>query len=145
MNKDLGPCWAKNDGPARHKHHILPVQYGGPEDGRTVNLCPSCHDEVHSLERKLIAGEKLSYTPHPNITTLVKYVVQQYRIWQDSGGSNEGARNMVQFSCTAEEKAIAHDLKRRMGMRSLERMFKLLMFQEYERRVKGKGNTHGRS
>lgn len=142
--KDLGLCWVDGKDRAREMHHVLPVEVGGPMDGRLVPLCGNHHTEIHDAARALLKGEMPLVYTHPRVGTLANYIVQQTRIFEESGEPAADARNMMQVSFDAAHLSMAHDLKRQMGMRSLERMVIVLIEQEWLRRRSGNPSS-GRS
>ena len=143
-------CWVDNVANVSDKHHIVPVEYGGPETGLTVPLCPTCHRNIHreAAERLKLGPGTSKYVneenypevePHNRASFLVEYIVQS-KIRFDATGEEkaEGARNMIQLSCTREQLAMAHDVKKSMGMKSLERMILLLITEKWISYKKGK-------
>lgn len=125
------------------QHHIIPVEYDGPENGLTVPLCPSCHRRVHAEAREAAKGSKgLHVNPenYPDTeqrnraTMLADYILQAYIIFKDSGKSKaDGARNIVSASFTNEELAILHQIKSRRKFSSQARLIKTLVMEEYFR------------
>lgn len=131
------------------KHHIRPVVYGGPENGRTVDLCATCHREVHEDAESRFAGTLAPYSVnfdfgnnlHVNdrsksqrLAILSLYIFNTKRDFVDSGKvKSDTARNMMQVSLEADELAIAHELKRALGFKSLERLVKHLLVEKWQK------------
>lgn len=112
-------------------HHVIPVEYDGPEDGKQVDVCPSCHDLVHNVAEHYSKTGVMRDDLTPNQRLLVNYIVQAKARFQASGKTKaDNARNQVQVGFSNEELAALHELKRRLGFRSLERLLKHLVFQE---------------
>lgn len=129
------------------KHHLRPVEYGGPENGRTVDLCPSCHREVHEDAEARFGG---ILKPYPNdfdfgnaisvedrtkkqrLAIVSLYIFNTKRNFQDSGKFKaDTARNMMQVSFSTDELGVAHELKRALGFKSLERLVKHLVVEKW--------------
>ena len=142
-------CWVDNN-KSPDKHHIFPVEYGGPENGLTVPLCTNCHRNVHreaeSLYKTQVRGSNVNRETYPDIDEYNKalflsdYIVKSKTQFELSGEEKAlGARNMLQVSFERDELAMAHDLKLMLGMRSLPSMVKLLIIEEWKRqKQKGK-------
>lgn len=127
------------------KHHIIPVEFGGEEDGLTVPLCPSDHRAIHreaeNRARQGEAGKFINEELYPTsykrerAELLANYVYQAKVRFDDSGkGKADTSRNIIQVGCTPQELAIAHDLKRSMGFNSLSRLLKHLFLEEWKKR-----------
>lgn len=134
--RDIGLCWACPKGKkkkARERHHILPVEWGGPKEGRLVNLCPTCHTELHDLARAVIQQEPIKENYSERVILLARYAVEQYNRFKATGEKKaKGARHMAQVSFTRDELAIAHDVKKSLGFRSLERTIKFLIIDKWK-------------
>lgn len=37
------------------EHHVIPICYGGPKDGKTIFICEDCHAAVHRTAESLCA------------------------------------------------------------------------------------------
>lgn len=142
-------CWVDNKKNISDQHHIVPIEYGGPEDGLTVPLCPTCHRNVHREAAAQLKGKPPNQfvndenyhkeEQHNRAMFLVKYIVQAKQRFDNTGEKKaKGARNMIQISCTREELAIAHDLKKQLGFRSLERTLKYLILDRWKQLKQGK-------
>lgn len=148
-NADPKRCWVDGVKNVSDQHHIVPVEFGGPADGLTVPLCPTCHRNIHREAehqfKKKESGEFVNDENYPDFRAkerallLSRYVLQSKVKFVETGRKKaEGARNMLQVSFEADELAMAHDLKRMMGMRSLSRMVKRLVLDEWMRRKTNK-------
>ena len=133
-------CEAKN---ISDQHHIFPIEYGGPKDGLTVPLCPTDHRNVHREAEHTFkngsSGEYINLKTYKNKDQLTRakfisnYVLEAKKKFLASGNKKaDGARNMMQVSFTRQELATAHDLKKQLGFRSLERMVKYLILDAYK-------------
>lgn len=144
-------CWVDGVKNVSDKHHISPVEYGGPEDGLTVPLCPTCHRNIHReaetrFKTQNAEAEKYVNTdnyPDPEAYDralfLATYVLQSKLRFVASGKEKaDTARNMAQISFTKEENLVAHDVKRQLGFRSLERAIKHLINEKWLELKKGK-------
>lgn len=139
-------CFVCNEPDEVDAHHVLPCEYGGPRDGKTVDLCTRHHRVVHrAAESYAKTGE---YTKNylrlstdtgerQRAEVLVRYILYQKREHEDSGKAlADTARNTVAVQCTPEELALFHAVKTQMGMKSLARAIKLLVMKEYQRQNK---------
>jgi len=132
------------------RHHIRPVEYGGDEKGRTVDLCANCHRNVHEDAESRFEGLLPPY-PHnfdfgnrlaledrsveQRLAVLSLYIFNMKRQHEESGKLKaDTARNMLQISLSVDELAIAHDLKRKYGFKSLNRLVKHLLVTEWKQR-----------
>lgn len=143
-NCDPNRCWVDNKKNISDKHHIIPIEYGGPKDGLTVPLCPTCHRNIHREATAIYKnsnkrGDYVNSENYPKYKALQKaeflvqyIVVAQTKFAATGERKAEGARNMAQISFTREELAIAHDVKQRLGFRSLERCLKFLVLDKYK-------------
>lgn len=135
-------CGKKN---ISDQHHIIPVEYDGPENGLTIPLCPTDHRSIHKeAERRARQGESGIFVndelyPRPEqrerAEMLANYVYQAKVRFENTGkGKADHSRNIIQVGCTPQELAIAHDLKRALGFKSLSRMMKHLFLSEWQKR-----------
>lgn len=137
-------CFVCNEPDEVDAHHVLPCEYGGPKDGRTVDLCTRHHRLVHrAAEQYAKSGtytnnyQRLSEEHRQRADVLIKYILHQKREHEDSGKAlADTARNTVAIQCTPEELALFHAVKTQMGMKSLARAIKLLVMKEYQRQNK---------
>lgn len=149
VNADPKKCWVDGKKNISDQHHIAPVEYGGPQDGLTVPLCPVCHRLVHREAAAIGKGK----TPYQYVNDenyedkeqynkamfLVGYIVQAKQRFDNTGEKKaKGARNMIQISCTREELLVAHDVKKQLGFRSLERTLKYLILDKWKQLKQGK-------
>lgn len=51
----FGKCPICGDVGALEGHHIIPISYGGPEDGQLVYICEKCHFACHRTAESLLA------------------------------------------------------------------------------------------
>lgn len=116
-------------------HHVIPVEYGGPEDGTKVDICASCHDLVHAEAEHLAKTGSFEGELTNKQEILAKYILQAKLRFMASGKEKaDSARNMMQVSFTKEELLIAHDLKKKLGFKSLPRMVKHLILEAYTKK-----------
>jgi len=144
-NADPKQCFVCGKRNISDQHHIIPVEFGGPEDGLTVPLCPTDHRSIHreaeTRARQGETGKFINPSLYPNrdererAEMLANYVYQAKIRFDDSGkGKADESRNIIQVGCTPQELAIAHDLKRAMGFKSLSRLLKHLFLTEWQKR-----------
>jgi len=138
-----GKCWScRKDRPVE-SHHLHPLEYGGEQNGEQQLICADCHNVLHKeaefyykhghfqdLDRTIPfqpgkTGER--------IRQLIAVVVKAKQAFM-AGEINAGEqRRMTQISWdNDEEHLIAHEVKRRMKFKSLERAIKHLIFEKYQ-------------
>ena len=148
-NADPKRCWIDNKKNISDQHHIVPVEYGGPKSGLTVPLCPTCHRQVHREAVALVKGKNIgNYVNgenYPKIKQLhranflVQYIVRAKQRFDAIGDKKaEDAGNMTQISFTREELAMAHDVKKMLGISSLPKTAKYLFAKEWKRLKQGR-------
>ena len=146
-----GTCWCCEDANVPVQgHHIIPVEYGGPMDGKKVNICGKCHTQLHyeaeayyKTGQYLSPIESLSY--FNRLEKLIKKVVEAKSTFEDSGQPDNDQRRMTQISwASSEELAIAHAVKRAMKFTSLERTIKACVF-EFAKALQKKGRLQPKS
>jgi hypothetical protein len=136
-------CWVNKVKNVSEQHHIRPVEYGGPEDGLTVPLCPSCHTFIHReaaeqfnmiTANKFVNRENFPKEDEYNRAWfLADYVLKSKLTFVASGEKKaEGARNMMSVSFERDELAMAHDVKKMLGFRAMDRMVKYLILDKWK-------------
>lgn len=130
-------CYVCHEIKAAQDHHLLPLEYGGPKDGPTVKLCPSCHLICHYESSNYFnTGD---YDRLEDIFTsaaldralrVISYILQQRVAFEDAGKPAQDARRTVQLHFTHDELLLLHNLKRLKKFRSLERLIKACVFVE---------------
>lgn len=128
-------CDTKN---VSDRHHIIPCEYNGPKDGKTVPLCPTCHRLVHREGEyrfknkeggKHVNAENFPKSIYLNrANTLAEYILQaKLRFLQTGKSKADDSRNMIQVSFTPEELRMVHSLKKDLGFTSLTKLIKYLI------------------
>lgn len=124
-------------------HHIVPIEYGGAESGKQVPLCPTCHRHVHKEGEYYVRhgrwGEYVNENNYPDLGQLSRakllahYIAESIKRFRSTGKAKaDDSRNIIQVSLTVDELALTHDLKRKLGFKSLERLMKHLIFEKWE-------------
>lgn len=89
-----------------HSHHLRPREYGGDEDGAQIALCPTCHDRLHDYFRLWLKGDLdvslFEFDTLPRWKRAIQLIIDQYKIFQRSGGKLENRGN-VGLKLTREE------------------------------------------
>lgn len=116
---------------AAQSHHLLPLEYGGPKNGPTVDLCPSCHLTCHyEAESFYSSGVYLRLntifkgSALKRAVEIINYIVKQKSSFESSDNPAEDARRGVNLSLSHEELQLAHIAKKVSGFSSLERFVK---------------------
>lgn len=114
-------------------HHVIPVEYNGPEDGKKVDICATCHDLIHAeAEYYAEHGEFDAEHMTQKQELLANYIVQaKLRFLATGKKKADTARNMVAISLSNEELLALHTLKKALGFRSLQRLLKHLIIEAY--------------
>lgn len=137
-------CYVDGVKNVSEQHHIIPVEYNGPRSGTTVPLCPLCHTNIHreaeNWHNTGKFGKYVNDDNYPDLNALARATVlatyvrdAKLRFNAEGGIKGDDTRNMMQVSFTPEELAIAHDLKRALGFKSLPRMVKYLILDKHQK------------
>ena len=120
-------------------HHIFPVEYGGPMDGRQVMLCATHHDRIHRTFNRVKAGKQsIGSIENSYERTLVEKINQQYTEFQTNGGIAPDARRRIVASLDEDEQKMVRVLKAHEGHSSIDKMLKHWIREKYERLTHGK-------
>lgn len=143
MAKTQKPCFICTNSAILDTHHIVPVEYGGEECGRTVDICPSCHRQVHRCAELSYAAKTkpngTGYLPKTvDVETVLRfnviagYIYNAKMLHEQSGKSMaDTARNMLQISLDKDTHTMLHELKHSMHLRSIERVVITLIHEAY--------------
>lgn len=123
-------------------HHVIPLEYGGEQDGKKVPLCSLCHRGIHREAEALSRGEDASGKFSGHLKTeaqtrrfdvLVNYIVEAKRRHMASSpsGKAETARNMVSVSLTGDQLRMLHAVKQSYGMTNMSNVVVRLIETAY--------------
>ena len=138
-----GKCWCCHKTRPVESHHLHPLEYGGEKDGQQVLICADCHNVLHKEAEFYFKHGKfqeldftIPFQPGKigeRIRQLIAHVVKAKQLYL-AGEINAGEqRRMTQISWdNDQELLIAHEVKRRMRFKSLERAIKALVFEKYQ-------------
>lgn len=139
-----GKCYVCAEKKPVQDHHILPREYGGPKDGPTIKLCPTCHLICHyESEIYYQTGDyaeletTYSGAALDRAESVCERIVKARLRFENSGKPAEDARRRVNVNFSHDELQLMHNLKRVMKFRSLERLVKscvLVMLREQRKR-----------
>lgn len=136
MAYKLSKCYVCQTEGASQSHHLLPLEYGGPKNGPTVNLCPKCHLTCHyEAEIFYKEGEYLNLEENFKESSLVRvqeiinYVLKQKASFEDSGKPAQDARRNINLSLTADELLLVHAAKRVSKFTSVQRFVKMCIME----------------
>lgn len=149
MSYQSGTCWCCRQQRPIDYHHVSPIAYSGPRDGKQVPLCGACHKLAHYEAEYYFANGHYHEidTTIPESTgmgirlrKLAQKIIETKQQWLDNGQDDAEQRRMTQISwASSEELAMAHDLKRALKFTSLERAIKFCVFEVHKAlRNKGK-------
>lgn len=135
-NATLGPCPVCGKVKYLEGHHIIPVSYGGPIDGKMVNLCESCHFAVHKTAESLMAKTvkpKNWFENKEQLKAAAPYVQAVIDAKRDMMEGNDPAllhkpvRRMLQVQLSKYEMQRLHKVQRDRGYKSLEKFVEDLL------------------
>lgn len=135
-----GQCYICEEVTPVDNHHLHPLEYGGAKDGRQVKLCKTCHSMSH-YEAELYAKEgrynlfHMDFSPKATRMYLVIQEILKAKLAFTSGDieSADDQRRMSQISWDSEEElAMAHEVKRALGMKALDRAIKQCVYTMYD-------------
>ena len=127
-----GNCYVCKESKALQDHHLLPLEYGGPKDGRQIKICPTCHLVCH-YESDIYYktgdyGELEVRFPDEKTRAraikVISYIIQQRSQFEAGDAPAKDARRRVSFNVTHEELLLIHAAKKVQGFNSLERFVK---------------------
>ena len=126
-----GECYVCEEKKPVQDHHLIPLEYGGPKNGPTILLCPTCHLTCH-YESELFykTGDfgQLEIVFEGSILhrakRVIEKIIQARTQFEDEGAPAKDARRRVNLNLSHDELALLHALKKVMGFRSLERLIK---------------------
>ena len=138
-----GICYCCQKKAPVESHHLHPLEYGGKQDGEQVNLCATDHSIAHreaEFYSKHGRFQELDYTiPYEEgdtygfrIRRVIAMIIKAKAAFRSGEVDHEEQRRITQISWDSnEEPAMAHEVKRMMGFKSLERALKKLVFDKY--------------
>lgn len=136
-------CYVDGVANVSDSHHIIPVEYGGPEKGKRVPLCPTCHRNIHRegeyYDKHRVWGKYVNENNYPDLEhrnkakLLAHYISESKSRFRASGKSKaDESRNIIQVSLSVDELALTHDLKRKLGFKALDRLIKHLILDKWD-------------
>ncbi len=130
-------------------HHVWPLELGGPDDGPKVNICGDCHSLIHKEADMYFKHGKFQDLDHTipfeqpdgtgkRIRELIAKIVKAKQLFAAGEGDTGEQRRMTQISWDSDQELlIAHDVKRMMKFKSLERAIKHLVFEKFQQLNRG--------
>lgn len=101
--------------PGLDNHHLVPICYGGKEDGATIAICASDHDTLHRLGE----DESISIENVPNyLKTVVAVVKEAKRRYLNGETEARDKRNKIMLVLEPEEREMMLWLKDRLNSSS---------------------------
>lgn len=117
-------------------HHIIPVSYGGPVDGKLIFICEQCHFALHRTAESLMSKTVKSKNWFNSEEVLKKASPYVKAIIDAKMDMMEGAnpalihkpvRRMFQVNLSRWELNRLHKYQRDKGYKSLEKMIEDLL------------------
>lgn len=142
MSYKTGKCWSCHKKRPVEGHHCYPLEYGFPDDQELVDLCADCHNIAHREATSWYKFGKFQELDHmipfekggtgERIRQLIAKIVKARQAFDSGLTQVSEQRRITQISWDSdEEHAIAHEVKRLMNFKSLERAIKTLVFEKY--------------
>lgn len=138
-----GVCYICEEVKPVDSHHVHPLEYGGRRDGLQVMLCKTCHSLAHYESETYQATGKYQNVDTSNHNLM--YIISQitvagvlFKTGQLEGADEQRRTTAISWD-SEEEKAMAHEVKRALKFRSLDRAIKYCVYSMYQALVnKGK-------
>lgn len=105
------------------KHHITPICYGGPVNGPLVDLCSSCHHDIHKEAESVTSKSKknLRYFNPDDFERAKKYIIAIIMAKQQfDRTSNPNNRRKLTIELTDSELTKLHKMKQDAGYKNME-------------------------
>lgn len=114
------------------KHHIIPKEYGGPEEGPLLDVCASCHLNIHYTAEAEYRNQTALYLLPDQRTRASIYVdaiKKAKTIFEESQGGQNIKRKVI-IELTTEELIKLHKVKSDKGFSSLQKYLQYLINKE---------------
>jgi hypothetical protein len=116
------------------KHHIIPKEYGGPVEGPLLEVCATCHLNIHyTAEAEYKNKIALYLLPDQRVraTLYVDAIKKAKQIYESVSGA-DNLKKKVMIELTQKDLARLHKCKADKGFSSLEKYLKHLIAKELQ-------------
>lgn len=115
-------------------HHIIPISYGGPKDGKLVNLCESCHFRIHKTAESILAKTVKNKNWFNSLELLkkaspyIQAIIQAKRDYQD-GKTNRNIprRHLIVVELSDNEWSRIKKVQKDKGFSNLNLFFETIL------------------
>jgi len=118
-------------------HHVIPICYGGDKDGLQINVCETCHANIHRTAESMLAKTvkaKNFFTSQELLkkaAPYVKAVIDAKRNYQEGNVSQDlRKRRLIIVEMTDFEWKRLHKRKLDAGYKSLEKYIQDLLVSQ---------------
>jgi hypothetical protein len=116
------------------KHHILPKEYGGPEDGPLLEVCSTCHHNIHYTAEAEYVNESANYLlpeQRRRANEYVNAIKRAKQVYEQAGGGDKLKRKVI-VSLPQKDLVRLHKVKAIRGFSSLEKFLLHLIRQQLD-------------
>ena len=114
------------------KHHIIPKEYGGPEDGPLLDVCATCHLNIHYTAEAEYDNREANYLLPEQAVRAALYITAikkaKDNFEQANGGQNILRKVIIELPTTELTKL--HKAKSVAGFKSLQKYMQHLISRE---------------
>lgn len=116
-------------------HHILPKEYGGPESGPLLDVCATCHLNIHYTSETEYRGEQASFLTSSQRERAHQYIEAIKRAKQifEAAGGGENIPRKVMLKIPQKDLTKLHKIKSDKGFSSLEKYLLHLIYTEIKK------------
>lgn len=113
-------------------HHIIPKEYAGPVDGPLLDVCATCHLNIHYTAETEYKGEQASYLLPAQRHRAHEYVETIKRAKQvfETAGGGENLKRKVMLMIPQKDLTRMHKRKSDKGFTSLEKYLLDLIYRD---------------
>ena len=117
------------------KHHIIPKEYGGPHEGPLLEVCATCHLNIHYTAEAEYKGVSCAYLladQRERASRYVEAIKRAKQVFETShGGENLNKKVMIELP--QKDLVRLHKLKADRGFTSLEKYLLSLIYEQFKR------------
>ena len=116
-------------------HHIIPREYGGPKEGPLLDVCATCHLNIHYTAEAEYAGKQPAYLLPAQRQRASVYVeaIKRAKATYESSGGGENLGKKVMVVLPQKDLVRLHKRKSDKGFSSLEKYLLELIYKDIGR------------
>lgn len=121
-----------NNTPKLQKHHIIPKEYGGPEDGPLLDVCASCHLNIHYTAEAEYNNKETNYLLPEQRQRATEFIISIKRakdVFERSNGGKNILRKII-IELPSEDLIKLHKAKADAGFTSLQKYLHTLIMNQ---------------